>query len=179
MGKDRDRESPQKTGADSHISAFQELFNETRQLFHRLKYVAGQVHGGGEMTAARRGVLLSLYRNGQQTVPQMARARPVTRQHIQSIVNTLLADELVELKHNPAHKRSRLVSLTKAGAVATESMIEREAGLLKGLTGEVGERDLVSATAVLRSVRELFESERWQRAIKAEVIAQQSEKTRK
>jgi len=57
------------------------------------------------LSAARRGVLRSLARLGPQTVPQMAGARPVSRQHIQTIVNALAADGLVETIDNPAHKR--------------------------------------------------------------------------
>jgi hypothetical protein len=41
------------------------------------------------MTAGKRGVLKGLDRLGPQTVPQMARARPVSRQHIQTLVNRL------------------------------------------------------------------------------------------
>lgn len=161
-------ERPHQTGQDRTITAFQNLFDETRRLFHRLRRVAGQVHGGGELTAARRGVLLNLHRDGPQTVPQMARARPVTRQHIQAIVNSLLADGLVELGHNPAHKRSRLVSLTGKGLDLVKSMVAREAGLLKRLAGEVDARELASAAEVLGSVRELFEGERWRQLVEAE-----------
>src|SRR5436190_234471 len=88
------------------------LIDETVALFHRLRAAAAAIHGEGELSAARRGVLRSLARAGAQTVPQIAAARPVSRQHIQTVVDALVADRLVETTDNPAHRRSVLVRLT-------------------------------------------------------------------
>ena len=92
------------------------LIDETRLLFHHLRRTAESLHRQGEITAGRRGVLESLHREGPRTVPQLARARPVSRQHIQKLVDPLAAEGLVELVDNPRHKRSKLVRLTAAGA---------------------------------------------------------------
>ena len=64
------------------------------------------------------------------SVPQMARARLVSRQHIQSHVNGLQREGLVELAENPAHKRSHLARLTPEGKEAVHSVKQREAELL-------------------------------------------------
>jgi MarR family len=61
------------------------------------------------------GVLRGLRRHSAQTVPNMARMRPVSRQHIQELVNRLHATGLVEFEENPAHRRSHLVRLTLNG----------------------------------------------------------------
>src|SRR5262249_26714267 len=84
------------------LAALQSVGDETRKLFHRLKAVAETVHGQGETSAGRRGILLDLARHGAHTVPQLARARPVSRQHIQTLVNALRTDRYVELIDNPA-----------------------------------------------------------------------------
>ena len=75
---------------DGKAAALAVLFDAAVALFHRLRATAGEVHGQGEPTAGRRGVLRDLSRLGPQTVPQMARRRPVSRQHIQLLVNGLV-----------------------------------------------------------------------------------------
>jgi DNA-binding MarR family transcriptional regulator len=136
------------------------LVDETVALFHRLRATAEQLHGDGAQSAARRGVLRTLARCGPQTVPQMANARPVSRQHIQAIVDTLAADGLVETVKNPAHKRSVLVRLTAAGRAAVRDIAGREAALLSTLDIGVPPVDLHRAASVLRAFRTSLEGER-------------------
>jgi DNA-binding MarR family transcriptional regulator len=147
------------------VAALNTLFDETVALFHRLRAAAEQVHGQGELSAARRGVLRSLDRLGPQTVPQLARARPVSRQHIQMLVNQLAAEGHVELADNPAHQRSRLVRLTRQGKSLVEAMNHREQKLLAGLETGIPDGKLRAAATVLRAVRQQFESDRWRRLI--------------
>jgi len=137
------------------------VFEETRALFHRLKVVVEQIHKEGQMSGGLRGVMRSLLAEGPQTVPQMARTRPTSRQHIQVLVNRLLELGLVELVDNPAHKRSRLVSLTPEGRKRIEAMNRREAALLQKLQVDVSEKSLNSSARTLKKLREIFESEKW------------------
>jgi len=141
------------------------LIDETRALFHRLKLVAEDVHGQGPLSAGRRGVLRDLHRRGPQTVPQLARARPVSRQHIQSLVNDLEEDGYVELIDNPAHQRSRLVRLTTAGGKCLRTMEQLESKLIGKLDLGVSQARLGAAAKVLREVRGHFEGDRWRSAI--------------
>ena len=110
-------------------------------------------------------LLTSLDNLGPQTVPQMARARPVSRQHIQILVNSLLEERRVELVDNPAHKRSNLVRLTRSGKRLVGAMKRRELQLLGQLGIDVAVSDLENAAEVHRAVRQLFESERWQHLV--------------
>jgi DNA-binding MarR family transcriptional regulator len=91
------------------------------ELYFRLEAVtqatAGFADAGGEF-----GVLRTLVQEGAQTVPQMAAARPVSRQHCQTIVNGLSEQGFVEFLDNPRHKRSKLVRITKRGRARFESM---------------------------------------------------------
>ena len=139
--------------------AIESIINETTSLYQRLRVVAEEVHGFGKLSGGRRGILKGLNRYGPQTVPQMARARPVSRQHIQTIVNPLADEGLVELIDNPAHKRSRLVRLTERGSKLIEEMNDREARLFSRVELGISEKDIRDAAAVLRSVRESFENE--------------------
>ena len=154
------------SGYASRLGALESLTTETARLFHRLKMVAEQVHHQGESTAGRRGVLRGLYRTGAQTVPQMARARPVSRQRIQTLVNTLAENGLVESVKNPAHKRSRLITLTTKGKDLVEAMNRREARVFNRLTIPISKKRLDDAADVLRMVRSLFERQGWMRRTK-------------
>ena len=135
-------------------AAFEEVIDEITGLFHMLHAVAAQLHGGGELTAGRRGILRGLDRLGPQTVPQMARARPVSRQYIQMLVNELEAEGLVDLYDNPAHRRSRLVRLSSTGRDTLAEMYRREAELYTALDLTVSENELRDAAGTLRRVRE-------------------------
>jgi DNA-binding MarR family transcriptional regulator len=145
--------------------ALGEVIEETRLLFHRLKRLAEQVHGQGEATAGKRGVLRDLAHRGPRTVPQLARARPVSRQHIQVLVNGLLEEGLVERAENPAHRRSPLVRLTAKGARRVERMEEREAVLLARLRLPVSGDELETSARVLRALRRAFEGTEWKRLL--------------
>lgn len=148
-----------RTQTTPKLAALDRVFTETVALFHRLRAVAEEVHGQGEMTAGKRGILKDLARLGPQTVPQMARARPVSRQHIQLLVNTLEAEGYVQWVENPAHKRSLLVRLTPAGEALFQMMRQQEAEHLSALKIDIDEKDLETTGSVLRSLRELLTSE--------------------
>ena len=147
------------------VEAVEGLIDETRLLFHRMKLAAEQLHRAEETTAGMRGVLFGLDRSGPQTVPQMARARPVSRQHIQMLVNPLVERRCVELVDNPAHKRSKLVRLTPRGRKLVDRMRRRESKVLGALGKGMSEKQLRSAAAVMRSVRETLAGDEWQRLV--------------
>ncbi|MCI0657225.1 MAG: MarR family transcriptional regulator, partial [Acidobacteria bacterium] len=104
--------------------------------------------------------------SGPQTVPQMARARPVSRQYIQALVNQLAAEDRIEFVDNPAHKRSRLVRLTPQGKAFLDAAMRRQGKLLSRLRIDIPEKDLRTAASVLRAVRTLFESRQWKALLK-------------
>jgi DNA-binding MarR family transcriptional regulator len=70
-------------------------------------------------------VLRSLKLEGAQTVPQIARSRPVSRQHIQKLANTMISDGVIEFVENPAHKRSKLLQLTSKGESVFQEIGDR------------------------------------------------------
>ena len=137
------------------------VVEETRSLFHVLKVVAKELHAEDRVTAGKRGVLLGLHRLGPQTVPQMAKARPVSRQHIQSLVNPLAKDGHVEFVANPAHRGSPLVRLTANGAKLAERMLRRESGPLGWVAEQISEEDLKKTTATLNKMNMLFQGGGW------------------
>jgi len=142
------------------------VVDETIALFHRVRYVAEQIYGPDGRSTARRGLLRGLVRYGPRTVPQLALARRVTRQHTQEVVDRLAADGLVELIANPAHARSRLVRATRRGESLVERMDETDARVLVAIGGGLSIRDLAVTARTLRVVCVCFEDEpRWRSAI--------------
>ena len=150
---------------ETKVKAMYEVIDETRGLFHRAGAAVTQLHGENDPKAGARGVLEGLQKQGPQTVPQLARARPVSRQHMQIHVNALQAKGLVALDPNPAHKRSPLVSLTHAGEKTLKDMVKRERAGIRRLDLEVSNQELQFAADVLRRVRTALESPSWGRAV--------------
>ena len=135
------------------MEPIEELLNEVRLLWHRLVQVGERLHAREPLTLSMRAVLEFLAREGPATVPGIARSRHVTRQHVQALANGLLARRLVELVDNPAHKRSPLVRLTRAGERTIRRMKAREAPLLARCAVGVSRSDVKKAVEALRAVR--------------------------
>lgn len=150
-----------KTKPTIKAKEFEELATQVRRLFHRLKAIGEEIHQLGQISASHRAVLECLYRKGPQTVPAMARARPVSRQHIQKLVNALLDEELVTVLPNPGHKKSSLISLTAKGRKLFESMHEKEMQILSQLRLPVGTEDIRGATETLKRLINYFEGPDW------------------
>jgi DNA-binding MarR family transcriptional regulator len=143
------------------------LFNETRLLFHAVKQWAETLHHGLEVSVAMRGVLELILLGGPATVPGMARARGVSRQHIQQQVDALLERGLVARTDNPAHKRSSLVALTDKGRALIQNMRAEELDALSRLQVGVSDDAVVEAAQVLSSWRAALRSDAERRAVSA------------
>jgi DNA-binding MarR family transcriptional regulator len=133
----------------------QELIEEVIATFRRLRVVSAELHGDGTPMPGQRGVLIDLDRVGPQTVANIARARAVSRQHIQALVNGFRARGLVEFAENPNHRRSKLVRLTRNGRALVKAMLKRESAAL-------GSRGLVLPPAQIRSAVKTLQTLRQQ-----------------
>ena len=130
-----------------------ELFDQVRLLWHVLVQTTERLHEDEPVTLGMRAVLEFLARQGPTAVPEIARSRQVTRQHIQALVNDLLELRLVSLDDNPAHRRSALVRLTAEGQRAIDRMKRRERQFLERLELEARPDDLRRAATTLSAVR--------------------------
>jgi DNA-binding MarR family transcriptional regulator len=131
-----------------------ELIEEVIVTFRQLRAVSAEIHGNGAPMPGQRGVLIDLARMGPQTVARMARARAVSRQHVQALVDRFRARGLVELAENPNHRRSKLVRLTRKGRVLVRAMVERESAALSCLDPAIPPAQVRRAAAVLRTLRQ-------------------------
>jgi DNA-binding MarR family transcriptional regulator len=113
---------------------------------------AGFATAGGEW-----GVLRTLVKEGPLTVPEMARSRPVSRQHCQTICNALDAQGLVEFIDNPKHKRSKLVRVTKKGRDRFQSMRKQFLAAAGVYAPFFTAAEVNVATEVCRRAREMIQ----------------------
>ena len=125
------------------------LTRAVRGCFNRLKAAADTLHAEQGVTGGMRAVMEALEESGEQTVPAIARAKRVTRQHIQVLVNDLMAVGLAVTRENPDDLRSPLVSLTKKGRSQFALMRRREKPVLVDLASALAGHDIAAAVSVL------------------------------
>ncbi len=104
------------------------------------------------------GLLRSLKLKGPQTVPALARARPVARQHIQKLADELAGKGLVRFAANPAHRRSQLVALTAAGERLYESLTQKAAELADELAAGMDAQKLRTAGETLTELSDRLQA---------------------
>ena len=107
------------------------------------------MHAEMGVTAGTRAVMSSLAARGGRTVPDLARERGVSRQHIQSVINELLAANLATASRNPAHRRSPLLALTDEGLRRLRTLEAREADHLRQIAPVVSHQELAAASRLL------------------------------
>ena len=134
-------------------SELTELVDEVRRTHNTLTEVIDDLHAETAVSAQLRAVLEYLERHGPTAVPDIARARRVSRQHIQTTVNELLDRSLVTYEPNPHHRRSHLVALTRSGAGMIATLHDQERQALEPLVRGLDRDALELATATLRSLR--------------------------
>ena len=142
------------------------LVDECIVLSDRLVWIAEHIHGERGRGAARRGILRGLVRFGPQTVPELARARSVTRQNVQPVVNGLVREGLIAPEPNPRHRRSPRFGATGEGRSLVAAWDRDDARVLAVMSKGLSRRDLAVAIRMLRAVRERFElTLRWKVAL--------------
>ncbi|MBI4913219.1 MAG: MarR family transcriptional regulator [Acidobacteria bacterium] len=129
------------------------LLDEVRRCWHVLLAAGERLHAEEPVTMGMRAVLEQLSRFGPATVPSVARARGVSRQHVQTLVNPLAALGLVRFEDNPASRRSPLVALTREGRLMFRRMKRAEAGLLMPVAKACPASEWRQAAATLRKLR--------------------------
>jgi DNA-binding MarR family transcriptional regulator len=146
-------------------SDVEKITTEVRHLFQVLRALADGLHKDAGLNASTRAVMEALA-DGPRTVPDIARSKSVTRQHIQLLVDELAKSDLVELRPNPAHLRSPLVALTRKAEAVFAGVRKREAPLLDRLGAGLDARKAATTVQTLSGLRR-----------RAEELIQQQEKT--
>lgn len=123
-----------------------------RRLFRAMSARADQYLADAELTAADRAVMEFLYTETPMSVPEIARRYEVSRQHIQTTVNGLLAKGLLRSVENPRHRRSRLIRLSSLGRDCFEEIRRNEGEEIAALFADISDQSLATTKATLTAL---------------------------
>lgn len=139
--------------------ALYELMVQLAGLHTQLQAEARRGGGAGRWGAGLWSLLRGLMLDGPRTVPQIARARGVARQRIQSLADTAAATGLVAFRDNPDHRRSHILALTAKGAAAYTALDTELREAAERLAGDMDIRDLDAALRVMFDLSERLRAE--------------------
>ena len=137
----------------THEAAALTIFLETMGLYFRLRDTGKKSDLVTPDSSRIWGILHPLAVEGPQTVPQLARARPVSRQRIQQIANEAAVEGLIEFINNPAHKKSKLMQLTDLGRARHKQMVAQFAEVAGSLAEGMRTQDLEVTGRTLNHLR--------------------------
>ncbi len=133
-----------------------DLNTEIRKAFTDLRNHSDREIGDLGLTTSMRAVLEDLHSGGMQTVPDIARGKNVSRQHIQQLADALVQDGFAVFQDNPGHKRSKLRAMTAKGAEAYAEIRGREMRALAEAGRSIDPDEVKASIATLRTFRRLL-----------------------
>ncbi len=139
------------------MSPMSRLILEVRTMYNVVVARGEALHENEGLTLGMRAVLESLRLNGPQAVPVIARARRVSRQRIQALVDQLLDSDLVIRQKNPASQRSPLIAISKSGAETIRRFQRREEDFFKNAKINISDHELTALTDRLAEIRQHLE----------------------
>ena len=144
-----------KHSAKGH--AFTEIVIESFKLSGLLAVEGDRIAAPLGLSSARWKILGALSRSENPlTVSQIARNMGQSRQAVQSLVNIMIENELVEFKDNPNHKRSQHVVLTSNGKHVYEQMEMIQIPWANECARKMKIDELETTLATLKKISELF-----------------------
>ncbi|MFI2645323.1 MarR family winged helix-turn-helix transcriptional regulator [Streptomyces sp. NPDC018610] len=149
-------EGPSTSLADERAERLMEVFDLVGPLYRRVHRKVEQGMPAEGLSVGVRAVLDLLRAQGPMTVPQMGRARALSRQFVQRMVNDAARHGLVVDVANPAHRRSSLIRLTEEGRAAIGAVRARELALLRQVDGGLTMTDVDACLRVLGALHTLF-----------------------
>lgn len=129
------------------------LIVEIRRAFNALASAGDDLHADLGITSAMRALMEHLEDHGPATVPDIARAKNVSRQHIQQVANALEAAGLLAFVANPRHKRSPFAAMTDKGTATFAEIRRREAKVLTGLADRLVAGEAAAAADTISKLR--------------------------
>jgi len=146
-----EQRNPRKRDGRERLLA--EIADETYQVYDCLKQAEDLMFSAMAMSSPERTILWTLFRDGTQTVPAIARKRQLSRQRVQQIMNGLLKSALVQRAENPAHEASPIYGVSQAGKTRLLAMLKKERRFYRDLSPRLGSPRLSAALSVLKEIR--------------------------
>jgi DNA-binding MarR family transcriptional regulator len=141
------------------LKSLTQLIREIRTCFNQLKALSEKLNSGLGVNPSMRAVLEGLDAETGRTVPDLANERGVSRQHVQTVMNALLDENLVRVEENPEHKRSVLYLLTPEGTQTFEQVRKREADPMFQLASALPEAGTKQARDLIKLLNEHLKSQ--------------------
>ena len=123
------------------------------QLVREIERLALDGLAVSRLSAARQALMHSLLQR-EKTASELARERGATRQATLRVVDALLAEGWLERAENPRHRRAPLLRVTPLGARVQQAAAHEQALALNRLAESFDSAEVISATRLLRSLRE-------------------------
>ena len=125
------------------------LIREVRTCFNQLRSLAESLNADLDVNSSMRAIMESLARDVPRTVPDLAKERGTSRQHVQKVINGLLDQDMVKAVENPEHKRSVLYLLTSKGDKVFAEIRQRETAPMRVLSEALSQADIEQTAEVL------------------------------
>jgi DNA-binding MarR family transcriptional regulator len=140
------------------LDAVTDLVLETFRLNGRLLVTGDALIADLGLTSARWQVLGAMALSPVPlSVAQIARNMGLTRQAVQRLVNEMERDGLVQFAPNPHHQRAKLVLLSSQGKTAFAAAMRRQGPWANDLATGLSGKQIATAAATLRSIRQRLE----------------------
>ncbi|WP_431801176.1 MarR family winged helix-turn-helix transcriptional regulator [Halobacillus andaensis] len=136
--------------------AFDLLIEETVAMYHCFKTMVEDTHTGSALSTNELGVLLCLS-NGPQTIPQIVKRSPFSRQYVQKVVQQLKDKAFIQRLENPKHKRSFLIKLTEDGENQMNQVRQEGYHTLERMRNNVNIEQVFELAYSLRNFRKNLE----------------------
>jgi len=136
------------------------LIREILFSFFRLNATGERLFARFGHTPGKVSLMRSLMEQGPQSVAQIARARPVTRQAVQRMADELAEQGLIEFVENPTHRRAKLARLTAEGKQLMDEAMAAELKLAGRLAHNFSDREVEIAREVIQRLTVILTDER-------------------
>jgi len=123
-----------------------------RRLFRALSHKASENLEGLGISVADRAVMEFLYPDKMLSVPEIAELYKVSRQHVQTTVNSLLDKGLVVTRENPRHKRSPLITLNAKGRKLFGRVLQKDKEVVEILFSQISKSNIEVTQQTLQSL---------------------------
>jgi DNA-binding MarR family transcriptional regulator len=116
--------------------------------------IGNDISKPAKQTSARWQILGSVY-SQNQTVAQIARRMGLTRQSVQRIADVLSKEGFTRYLENIDHKKSKLLSITDAGRVAMQRIVEEQRKWASLWSTKISKPDLERTLTELHRIEEI------------------------
>ena len=123
-----------------------------RRLFRALSQKSNENLEAFGISVSDRAVLEFLYPEKMLSVPEIAEQYKVSRQHVQTTVNSLLDAGFVVTKENPRHKRSPLIKLNGKGRKLFGAVIKKDEKVIEVLFSRISKSNVQITKQTLQSL---------------------------